>query len=388
MRPEIWAMTALLLVPTTGQQRGVVNGVVVPKAPVQAGLPVDITINGTNPCGAVRVDPGDGTERITHPITQVPTTVRYVYRKAGRFQVRAEGMGNCDGAATTTIQVNPAPAQMTGQQRGVVRGVAVPKTPVQAGQPVDITITGANPCGAVRVDPGDGTERITHPITQVPTTVRYVYRKAGRFEVRAEGMGNCDGVAATAIQVNPAPAPPASPAARRDTPSPSRILDMDTDRDGVVTHAEWRGTDQDFRNHDTNGDGVLSGAEVRDDWSEVIVPATNRWTRTGVYLREGDAVRIESAGTVQLSTNAADTSSPGGAGSGRRAASAPIPDRPAGALIARIGDGPAFFVGADSMVRANASGELSFGVNDDYLDDNRGEFRVKIAAPPQGSRRR
>ena len=92
MRPEIWAVTALLIVPMTGQQRGVVNGVAVPKTPVQAGLPVDITITGTNPCGAVRVDPGDGTERITHPTTQVPTTVRYVYRKAGRFEVRAEGM--------------------------------------------------------------------------------------------------------------------------------------------------------------------------------------------------------------------------------------------------------------------------------------------------------
>jgi len=345
MRPEIWAVTALLIVPMTGQQRGVVNGVAVPKTPVQAGLPVDITITGTNPCGAVRVDPGDGTERITHPTTQVPTTVRYVYRRAGRFEVRAEGMGNCDGVATTTIQVNPAPAPIAGRQRGVVNGVAVPKTAVQAGLPVDITITGTNPCGAVRVDPGDGTERITHAITQVPTTVRYVYRKAGRFDVRAEGMGNCDGVAATTIQVNPAPAPPTA-APRTDAPPSSR------DRD------------------------------------EVIVPATTRWTRTGVYLREGDAVRIESAGTVQLSTDVADTSSPGGAGSVRRAPSAPMPDRPAGGLIARIGDGPALFVGADPILRANASGELYLGVNDDYLADNRGEFRVRIAARPEGSRRR
>src|SRR6478672_6786342 len=110
MRPEIWAMTALLIVPMTGQQRGLVSGVVVPKTPAQTGLPVDITISGRNPCGAVRVDPGDGTERITHAITQVPTTVRYVYRKAGRFEVRAEGMGNCDGVAATSLQVNPAPA--------------------------------------------------------------------------------------------------------------------------------------------------------------------------------------------------------------------------------------------------------------------------------------
>lgn len=275
-----------------------------------------------------------------------------------------------------------------GQQRGVVSGVVVPRTPAQAGVPVDITITGTNPCGAVRIDPGDGTERITHPISQVPTTVKYIYRKAGRFEVRAEGMGNCDGVAAASIEVNPAPAPPPSPAPRPAVPPPGRIRDMDTDHDGVVTRAEWRGTEPAFRDHDTNGDGVLSGAEVRDEPDDVMVAANTRWTSTGVSVREGDVVRIESAGTVQLSVDGADTSSPGGAGSGRRAPSAPMPDRPAGGLIARIGNGPPIFVGADSTLRANASGELYLGVNDDYLADNRGEFRVKIESPPRGRRRR
>jgi hypothetical protein len=276
---------------------------------------------------------------------------------------------------------------VSAQQRGVVSGVVVPKTPAQAGLPVEITITGTNPCGAVRVDPGDGTERITHAITQVPLTVQYVYRKAGRFEVRAEGMGNCDGVAATSLQVNPAPAPP-PPASQPAVPPGGRVRDMDTDHDGVVTQAEWRGTDQAFRSHDTNGDGVLSGAEVRDEPDEVMVTAVDRWTSTGVYLREGDVVRIESAGTVQLSADAEDTSSPGGAGSGRRAPSAPMPDRPAGGLIARIGNSPPLFVGADPMLRASASGQLYLGVNDDYLADNRGGFRVKIDAPPHGRHRR
>jgi hypothetical protein len=38
---------------------------------------------------------------------------------------------------------------------------------------------------------------------------------------------------------------------------------MDTDGDGVITRAEWRGSEQSFRVHDWNGDGVLSGNEVR-----------------------------------------------------------------------------------------------------------------------------
>jgi hypothetical protein len=65
-----------------------------------------------------------------------------------------------------------------------------------------------------------------------------------------------------------------------------------------------------------------------------------------------------------------------------------MPDRPAGGLIARIGNGPPLFVGADSMLRANATGQLYLGVNDDYLADNRGEFRVKIDVPPRSRHRR
>jgi hypothetical protein len=41
-----------------------------------------------------------------------------------------------------------------------------------------------------------------------------------------------------------------------------RFRSMDTDNDGVVTRAEWRGSDESFRQNDTNRDGVLSGAEV------------------------------------------------------------------------------------------------------------------------------
>ena len=39
---------------------------------------------------------------------------------------------------------------------------------------------------------------------------------------------------------------------------------MDVDGDGVITRAEWRGSDQAFRRHDRNNDGVLSGDEVWD----------------------------------------------------------------------------------------------------------------------------
>jgi Ca2+-binding EF-hand superfamily protein len=42
-----------------------------------------------------------------------------------------------------------------------------------------------------------------------------------------------------------------------------RFQAMDTNRDGVIVREEWRGNDRSFRNHDWNGDGKLSGDELR-----------------------------------------------------------------------------------------------------------------------------
>jgi Ca2+-binding EF-hand superfamily protein len=54
----------------------------------------------------------------------------------------------------------------------------------------------------------------------------------------------------------------ASPAAAQ-LRAANRFAAMDTNRDGVITRDEWRGNDRSFRNHDWNGDGKLSGEELR-----------------------------------------------------------------------------------------------------------------------------
>jgi EF hand len=50
---------------------------------------------------------------------------------------------------------------------------------------------------------------------------------------------------------------------------PMRFRGLDTNCDGVISRAEWRGNDVSFQQHDRNGDGVLSGRELegngRDD---------------------------------------------------------------------------------------------------------------------------
>ena len=42
-----------------------------------------------------------------------------------------------------------------------------------------------------------------------------------------------------------------------------RFAEMDRNNDRVITRAEWRGSRQSFTVHDWNGDGILSGDEVR-----------------------------------------------------------------------------------------------------------------------------
>jgi hypothetical protein len=56
-------------------------------------------------------------------------------------------------------------------------------------------------------------------------------------------------------------------------------------------------------------------------------------------------------------------------------------NRPAAALIGKVGtsSGDFFFIGDEQgPIRMRASGRLYLGINDDYLADNSGNFRVVI----------
>ena len=229
-----------------------------------------------------------------------------------------------------------------------------------------------------------------------------------------------------------------------------RFRGMDTNRDGVITEGEWRGSRQSFRVHDWDGDGVLEGDEVRQgafrrgrtlededfdrddnfeyldannngrverrEWHSsldafnrmdrngdgtlsraevaansstnrgvattgdfIVVDSSVRWTDTGIDVRVGDTLSFDAEGQVTLSDNRNDVAVASGAQSGRRAVNAPVSNAPAGGLIARIGNGNPVFVGNRRLpIRASASGRLYLGVNDDYLADNQGEYRVTI----------
>jgi hypothetical protein len=60
----------------------------------------------------------------------------------------------------------------------------------------------------------------------------------------------------------------------------------------------------------------------------------------------------------------------------------PVPGRPAGALVGRIGTSPSdvFFIGADrGFFRVRTSGRLYLGVNDNDYADNSGSFEVRVS---------
>ena len=114
----------------------------------------------------------------------------------------------------------------------------------------------------------------------------------------------------------------------------------------------------------------------------VVVPANVQWTNTGIAVSRGQALRFESTGEIRLSFDSDDVARPAGTINHRFLEKAPIPSAPAGALIGRVGNGPAFAIGtATKAFDMPASGRLYLGVNDDHAPDNSGNFVVKIWQP-------
>ena len=170
---------------------------------------------------------------------------------------------------------------------------------------------------------------------------------------------------------------------------------LDVNRDGRLTQDEWHWSRRSFLQQDANRDGAVTRAEftspdaaptptattgrdTRRGVPQVItVNATERWVDTGIDLQAGENIVVETEGTVRLSDNWNDTS--GAAGANRRAASAPMPNHPAGALIARVGNGAPIFLGDSTGARnVTTGGRLYLSVNDDHLADNTGQFRVTV----------
>ncbi|MGE3840720.1 MAG: LecA/PA-IL family lectin [Vicinamibacterales bacterium] len=111
---------------------------------------------------------------------------------------------------------------------------------------------------------------------------------------------------------------------------------------------------------------------------EVSVEAAAAWKDTGITVRAGQTVYFAASGRVRWGPDRRD--GPEGEDNSPRNPNRPIPNRPAAALIGRVGDSnDVFFIGGDQgPIRMRSGGTLYLGVNDDYLQDNSGSFRVEI----------
>lgn len=111
---------------------------------------------------------------------------------------------------------------------------------------------------------------------------------------------------------------------------------------------------------------------------EVLVLAEAGWKDTGLALRAGQTVYFNASGRVRWGPGRQD--GPAGERNSPRNDARPIPSRPGASLIGRIGEGADYFFIGDEHgpIRVRNDGRLYLGINDDFLADNSGSFRVTV----------
>ncbi len=109
----------------------------------------------------------------------------------------------------------------------------------------------------------------------------------------------------------------------------------------------------------------------------ITLPAKTNWLDTGIDLRVGQEILFEVQGSILISPEIrvfADGEIEPRLNQGKQ-----MPSQPSGALIARIGNGPPFYVGDDKApFPIGERGRLHIGINDFNFADNSGEFTVTI----------
>lgn len=165
------------------------------------------------------------------------------------------------------------------------------------------------------------------------------------------------------------------------------------DRDGMlyftVNHWETRNTSGAFRVNVSLERGTRdwtenSTGQTQKQSKVVIVQGDRNWTDTGIDIDSKDIVEIAAEGLVTISTDRRTT--PNGERNFNTSNSVyPVQSAGVGALIAKIRfrsgtDSRLRFVGSSSqmIIGSNESGRLFLGINDDYLLDNSGSYRVTI----------
>lgn len=194
VRRFCWVIVAVLgNVGDTLAAQGAITGLTLSPAAAEVGVTVSATATGSaGPCGAVHIDWGDG-NAITYATVTLPVTQTHVYKSAGTFNLRAQGMGNCTGEAKAHIVITapppPPPAPPRAPQRITGLGGDVP-----AGENPSVrmfSVQGTGRCSYV-LDFGDGNSETRDAV--LPDVVRHNYPAEGRYTAIATARPPCSGV--------------------------------------------------------------------------------------------------------------------------------------------------------------------------------------------------
>ena len=124
------------------------------------------------------------------------------------------------------------------------------------------------------------------------------------------------------------------------------------------------------------GGGRPGGMRERESW----VAANVAWTDTGIDVQDGQVVYFTTHdGDIQWRRG--DHARAGGDPSAPYDRNRPIPGRPIGALIGKIGarSSDYFFIGDnEGPMRLRGGGRLFLGINDSNVTDNQGAYRVTV----------
>src|SRR4029453_18627805 len=200
MRSIAAFLVTSLLIGSGAAAAGTVTAVKADAATAPVGATVTVTASGTNPCGAAHIDYGDGTA-ITYAITGLPTAQIHAYQKPGAFTIVARGMGNCDGTATTRIEITgmtaPPPPPQVDMPNAILGVGFTPKVGVVR-QPVAINVNGRGAC-AFTIDFGDGNPQdFNGPL---PQRVNHTYAVAKTYTVIVAPAAPCSGKFTERLQV-------------------------------------------------------------------------------------------------------------------------------------------------------------------------------------------
>jgi hypothetical protein len=160
-----------------------ISAVEIAPAPGYVGEPVTIAVKGTGTC-TYEVHYGDGNaQEVTGAL---PQQFRHTYAKPDKYTVIVKPTPPCTGKFSQVVQVLPP-----GHQQPQITRVLISPSPVDAGQPVDISVEGVGTCGYT-VEFGDGNDESRS--AALPDRVRHVYPAPGSYIVVARASAPCTGV--------------------------------------------------------------------------------------------------------------------------------------------------------------------------------------------------